>query len=162
MITAMDTNPVFKRRLFSKRPGMFFSLLLSVSVLALPACDDDEDKMPEEKTIVEANASLDAAQETADVNSDGTGTFEGVCNKETGEFTFSMTWSGLTGPPLMMHFHGTANPGVNARVKIPITGFTEAAAGTVRGKVTVAEGDRADLLAGRRSEERRGGKECES
>src|SRR3546814_1237105 len=85
MITAMDTNPVFKRRLFSKRPGMFFSLLLSVSVLALPACDDDEDKMPEEKTIVEANASLDAAQETADVNSDGTGTFEGVFNKETGE-----------------------------------------------------------------------------
>src|SRR3546814_12866530 len=74
MITAMDTNPVFKRRLFSKRPGMFFSLLLSVSVLALPACDDDEDKMPEEKTIVEANESLDAAKETADVNSDGTGT----------------------------------------------------------------------------------------
>src|SRR3546814_19673381 len=90
MITAMDTNPVFKRRLFSKRPGMFFSLLLSVSVLALPACDDDEDKMPEEKTIVEANASLDDAQETADVNSDGTGTFEGAFNKETGEFTFSM------------------------------------------------------------------------
>src|SRR3546814_9626225 len=66
MITAMDTNPVFKRRLFSKRPGMFFSLLLSVSVLALPACDDDEDKMPEEKTIVEANASLDAAQERSE------------------------------------------------------------------------------------------------
>lgn len=127
---------------------IFLGILLSASVLALPACEDEDDNGNEDMTV-EAAATLNAEQETADVTSDGTGTFHGTYDKATGEFTFMLNWTGLTGPPVMMHFHGPAAPGVDAGVKIGITGFTENATGSVNGTVTVEEGDRADLLAGK-------------
>lgn len=142
---------------------IFTGILLSASVLALPACNTSTNKADgsgEDTTAAaaeeveafptaEATATLDAAQETEDVTSEGTGTFKGTFNEETGEFTFEMEYSGLTGPPSMMHFHGPADPGADAGVKIPIEGFTAAADGSVSGTVTVEEADRADLLAGK-------------
>ncbi|HYH56948.1 MAG TPA: CHRD domain-containing protein [Anseongella sp.] len=133
-----------------RRSRIFPGILLIASILALPACEEDDDNEEEEDMTVEASATLNAGQETAEVVSDGTGTFHGTYDKATGEFTFMLSWSGLTGPPTMMHFHGPADPGTNAGVKIGITGFPEAAAGSVNGTVTVEEAaDRADLLAGK-------------
>ncbi|QEC52045.1 CHRD domain-containing protein [Anseongella ginsenosidimutans] len=139
----MNTNNPFKAR-----PAAWITSLLCACVLVLPACEDEEDA-PEEKVTVEASATLNAEQETDDVTSPGTGTFTGTYNKNTGEFTFTLNWTNLTGPPTMMHFHGPAGPGTNASVKIGITGFPADAAGSVSGTVTVEEGDRADLLAGK-------------
>lgn len=139
----MDTFNFFKTR-----PGVGIVLLLCACVLILPACEDEEEA-PEEMVTVAASASLNAGNETEEVTSSATGSFQGTYNKMTGELTFTLNWSGLTGPPTMMHFHGPAGPGVNAKVKIGITGFPEDATGSVTGKVTVEEGDRADFAAGK-------------
>ncbi|MFS8616707.1 MAG: CHRD domain-containing protein [Solitalea sp.] len=137
------TNP------FKARPAAAMILLLCAFglVAVLPACEDEDNK-PEEKVEVNGTATLNADQEVGDVTSSGTGTFQGVYNKTTGEFEFTLSWSNLTGPPTMMHFHGPAGPGTNAGVKIGITGFPANATGSVSGKVTVEAGDRSDLLAG--------------
>ncbi|QEC51849.1 CHRD domain-containing protein [Anseongella ginsenosidimutans] len=126
------------------------SILLSASILVLSACNNKKNAdSPDNETTLTATAALDAVQETAEVNSEGAGSFEGTLDTATGEFTFKLEWSGLTGPPSMMHFHGPADPGADAGVKIGITDFPAEAAGSVSQTVTVEEADRADLLAGK-------------
>lgn len=124
------------------------SILLSVSILVLPACNNKGGNENNESSV-SAAATLDAGQETQEVTSEGAGTFEGTFDKTTGELTFKLEWNGLTGPPSMMHFHGPAVAGADAGVKIGITDFPKDASGSVSQTVTVAEVDRADLLAGK-------------
>lgn len=143
-ITAME-----KKSFFRTVPKTWIVLTLSACTLALPACEEEEDAAPEEMDTVAASATLDPGQETADVSSSGSGSFEGTFDKSNGQFSFTLNWQDLTGPPAMMHFHGPAAPGVDAGVKIGIGGFPEAASGSVSGTVTVEEEDRADLLNGK-------------
>lgn len=89
---------------------LFFTTLLFVT-----SCEKEEDV---ENRVVYAPAILpmSAAQEVPVNPTTGTGTITASYRKDTRILTYSITWSGLTGPVAAMHIHGLADPGFNAGV----------------------------------------------
>jgi len=62
------------------------------------------------------------------------------------QVTWRVTYSGLSGPPTMAHFHGPAEPGANAGVAVAMPNF---AASPAQGSAVLTDAQAADLLAGR-------------
>jgi hypothetical protein len=77
--------------------------------------------------------------------STGTGTLTATLDKATSVLTWKLSYSGLTGPATMAHFHGPAMPGANAGVAVPFT----SPANPIEGSATLNSTQVADLLAGR-------------
>jgi hypothetical protein len=65
---------------------------------------------------VQYSATMSPASEVPPPKTDGTGTAEASYDPATHTLTYTLTWSGLTGPATMAHFHGPAKIGVNAGV----------------------------------------------
>jgi hypothetical protein len=63
---------------------------------------------------------LSAAQEVPPVESAATGTADVTYDDATKTLTWTVEYSGLTGPATAAHFHGPAKEGENAGVAIPI------------------------------------------
>ncbi len=127
--------------------ALFFVLAaFSTSVISCPKDNDVNDNMVYNLTG-NANGSQEAPTRVATT---ATGTISGTYNKNTNIMQYTITWSGLSSAPSAMHFHGPADPGVATGVKIPITGFTPAAAGSFSKSDTIkTETDEADFLQGR-------------
>ncbi|MGI0015969.1 MAG: CHRD domain-containing protein, partial [Nitrososphaera sp.] len=89
--------------------GMFF-LIGIISSNMKPANAD----------ISSCNASLDASQEVPAVNSDGTGSATMTFDSSTNQLSWSIQFSGLSGPATAAHFHGPALGGANAGVQVNI------------------------------------------
>lgn len=72
--------------------------------------------------MVKWSAKLDQAQEgDFKTKVDGaTGAATGTLDTATGAMIWQVTWSGLSGPATMMHFHGPAPMGKNAGVLVNI------------------------------------------
>ncbi len=66
------------------------------------------------------NATLSGASEVPPTTSKGTGTFVGTLNPTTKMMTYTLTYSGLSGPATASHIHGPAAVGANAGVMVPI------------------------------------------
>ncbi|HWK43259.1 MAG TPA: CHRD domain-containing protein [Stellaceae bacterium] len=67
---------------------------------------------------------------------------------DTMELRYKVTYAGLTGDPIMAHFHGPAAPGANAGVAVPIpkaSGYLN----PMTGSATLTEAQAADLMAGK-------------
>ena len=88
---------------------------------------------------------LDSKSEVPPNTSAGTGTLTATLDKTSSVFTWKVTYSGLTGPATMAHFHGPAMPGANAGVALPFP----SAASPVAGKATLTPAQVADLMAGK-------------
>src|SRR5262245_46597265 len=73
------------------------------------------------KTI-KFEAKLDASQEVPPNDSKGTGTAEVTYNTGTKKLSWTLEYSGLTGPATGAHFHGPAEAGKSADVAVPIKG----------------------------------------
>jgi hypothetical protein len=91
------------------------------------------------------HAKLDAATEVPPKKSDGTGTLDATLDTTTKALTYTITYSGLTGPATMAHFHGPALPGANAGVAVPFKSAASGASDTV----TLNDAQIADLEAGK-------------
>jgi len=118
----------------SSRSIMLASLALGASIaLAGPA---SADKM---------KATLDSASEVPANTSAGKGTADIDFDPATKKLTWKLTYSGLTGPATMAHFHGPAEAGKNAGVAVPITPATSGS----EGSATLTDAQAADLLAGK-------------
>ncbi|WP_120290693.1 CHRD domain-containing protein [Tardiphaga sp. 71_E8_N1_1] len=116
------------------RSIMLASLALGTSIaLAGPACAD---KM---------KATLNSASEVPANTSAGKGTADIDFDPATKKLTWKLTYSGLTGPATMAHFHGPAEAGKNAGVAVPITPATSGS----EGSATLTDAQAADLLAGK-------------
>ena len=76
------------------------------------------------------HTTMDAATEVPPKKSDGKGVVDGTIDTATKTLTYTMSYSGLTGPATMAHFHGPADAGVNAGVMVPITPATSPTKGT--------------------------------
>lgn len=50
------------------------------------------------------------------------GSVTGTLNTKTGAVTYTITYSGLSGPVVAAHFHGPAGPGQEAGILLPIPG----------------------------------------
>ena len=91
-------------------------------------------------------ATLDGKSEVPPNASAGTGTADVDYDAATKKLTWKLTYSGLSGPATAAHFHGPADPGKNAGVKVPIT---NAASSPVEGSAVLTDEQAADLKAGK-------------
>ncbi len=94
----------------------------------------------------DATATLSGASEVPPNTSPATGTLEASVNKDSHLLTWTVTYSGLTGPATGSHFHGPAMAGSNASVVVPISGSL---ASPIKGSATLTPAQLADLMAGR-------------
>ncbi len=91
-------------------------------------------------------ADVNAASSVPPTNSKGTGTVSAAYDTATKTLTWTINYSGLTGPPTAAHFHGPAERGANAGVAVPLTGSL---ASPIHGSATLTDAQAADLMAGR-------------
>jgi hypothetical protein len=87
-----------------------------------------------------------AAEEVPPNDSKGTGTVEASLDTATNVLSWTITYSGLTGPATAAHFHGPAEPGKNADPVVPIEGSL---ASPIKGTATISPEQSADLQAGK-------------
>ncbi len=130
--------------------ALLFALAgLSATVVSCKKDNDDKDKNNNMMYNLSGNAN--GAQEAPmRVTTSATGTISGTYNTNTNILQYNITWNGLSDAPTGMHFHGPANPGEAAGVKIGITGFTAAATGSVNKSDTLkTEADETELLQGK-------------
>jgi hypothetical protein len=73
----------------------------------------------------------------------GTGSLQAMLDGKT--FTYTATYSGLTGPVTAVHFHGPAAPGANAPPVVPV----KASPSPIKGTATLTDAQIADLNAGK-------------
>ena len=127
--------------MFSYRYAIQGTLLAAVVALAgcswMPGMSSD--------TMSIKNA-LTGAQEVPPVTTSGTGTVDSTFDKSTNTLTWTVSYSGLTGPVTAGHIHGPAAAGANAGVVIPFTGNLSS---PITGKATLTAAQAADLTAGR-------------
>ena len=114
---------------------VFATLALAASVaLAGPAFADKYKATLNAKSEVPPNAS--AATGTANINYD----------PATKKLSWTLTYSGLTGPATAAHFHGPAEAGKNAGVAVAIPNAGKSPA---EGSATLTDAQAADLVAGK-------------
>lgn len=91
-------------------------------------------------------ATLDGKSEVPATTSSGTGTADLDYDAASKKLSWTVTYSGLSGPATAAHFHGPAEPGKNAGVAVAIP---NAASSPVKGEATLTDAQAADLLAGK-------------
>jgi hypothetical protein len=96
-----------------------------------------------EKMTMKVN--LTSAAEVPPVTSPGKGTADVSFDTTTKTLTWKVSYSGLTGPATMAHFHGPAEAGKNGPVAVPLK---DAASGA-EGSATLTDAQAADLVAGK-------------
>ena len=95
--------------------------------------------------VVKLTAELKGGNEVPPNNSPGSGNAEATFDTNTKVLTYTVTYSGLSGPALGAHFHGPSEPGKNAGIALPF----KSAQSPIQGTATLTDAQAADLLAGR-------------
>lgn len=106
-----------------------FAAVAAVSLLAASAASAQ---------MVHYSATLKGAE-----GSKGTGEVQAMLDGKT--FSYSATYSGLTGPVVAAHFHGPAAPGGNAPPVVPAM----ASPSPIKGTATLTDAQITDLNAGK-------------
>jgi CHRD domain len=89
---------------------------------------------------------LDGASEVPPNTSTGKGTAEIDYDAATKKLSWKVSYSGLTGPATAAHFHGPAEPGKNAGVKVAIPNIGTSPA---EGSATLTDEQAAEFTAGK-------------
>jgi hypothetical protein len=97
--------------------------------------------------VVNYTATLKGSTEVPPNDSKGTGTVTATYDTASKKFTYTVSYSGLTGPATAAHFHGPAAAGANAPPVIPIP--ATALASPIKGDTTLTDAQAADLAAGK-------------
>ncbi|AWL95005.1 MULTISPECIES: CHRD domain-containing protein [Bradyrhizobium] len=91
-------------------------------------------------------ATLDGKSEVPATTSSATGTADLDYDAASKKLSWTVTYSGLSGPATAAHFHGPAEAGKNAGVALAIPNAT---ASPVKGEATLTDAQAADLLGGK-------------
>ena len=113
----------------------FKTILAASALCAVAACAPN----------VPVTAQLNGAQEVPPTASTGAGVFNGTLNPSTGALSYTLTYTGLTGPVTAAHLHGPAAVGQNAPVIVPF----QPGPSPISGTTTLTGAMTQDLLAGR-------------
>ena len=116
---------------------------LLLCALALGGCGTQSMTMSDATAM---SARLSGANEVPPTATSASGSVEASLDKKSNELSWTVTYSGLSGPATGAHFHGPAMPGANAGVVVPLTGGM---ASPMKGKSTLTAAQAADLLAGK-------------
>jgi hypothetical protein len=92
------------------------------------------------------HTTMSGAAEVPPKTTAGTGEVTAKLDTATKMLTYNVTYSGLSGPATMGHFHGPAAVGVNAGVVVP---FKAPIASPDSGSATLTDAQIADLEAGK-------------
>jgi hypothetical protein len=95
---------------------------------------------------VKMKADLSAAQEVPATKSDGKGSAAVTYDTAGKKLSWTVSYSGLSGPATAAHFHGPAEAGKNAGVAVPIP---NQATSPVTGSATLTDAQAADLMGGK-------------
>ncbi len=116
-----------------KRPALLlagFAALLSVAAQA--------------ETVM-FHGAMSPANEVPAKTTDGKGNVEASLDTSTKMLTYTVTYSGLTGPATAGHLHGPAAVGANAGVLVP---FKAPLDSPVKGTATLTDDQMKELMAG--------------
>ncbi|MCK1359094.1 CHRD domain-containing protein [Bradyrhizobium sp. 199] len=91
-------------------------------------------------------ATLDGKSEVPATTSNGSGTADLDYDAASKKLSWTVTYSGLSGPATAAHFHGPAEAGKNAGVAVAIPNATSS---PVKGEATLTDAQAADLLGGK-------------
>ncbi|MGG6494590.1 UNVERIFIED_CONTAM: CHRD domain-containing protein [Bacteroidetes bacterium 56_B9] len=94
---------------------------------------------------VALKAQLNGASAVPPTTSTGTGTADITLDTASKTLSWKLTYSGLSGPVTMAHFHGPAEPGKNAGVAVALPKVDSGS----EGSATLTDAQAADLLAGK-------------
>lgn len=119
------------------------SKTFALGAIAISACVAFSGPALAEKITMKVN--LTSAAEVPPNTSPGKGTADVTYDTASKLLTWKVSYSGLTGPATMAHFHGPAEAGKNAPVAVP---FKDAASGA-EGSATLTDAQAADLMAGK-------------
>lgn len=124
------------------RYGMFLraALVAGVATAALTGCG-----MMSTSNTASFSGTMNAASEVPPNMTRGSGMAEATFDKGTSVLKYKITYSGLSGPATMAHFHGPASAGANAGVVLPFPN----AASPIEGQATLTAAQAADLMAGK-------------
>jgi hypothetical protein len=92
-------------------------------------------------------ATLTGSDETPPNATTGTGTVDATLDTATKAFSYTVTYSGLTGSAIAAHFHGPAAPGIAAPPVVPVP--KEALPSPMTGNAMITDAQAADLDAGK-------------
>ena len=95
--------------------------------------------------ILHFTAKLDGASETPGKSTAGKGSADVTLDTQSRMLDWKVSYSGLSGPATMAHFHGPAAPGVAAGVAVPLAAPL---ASPINGMATLTDGQIGDLRAG--------------
>jgi len=95
---------------------------------------------------VSYKADLKGASEVPPNDSKGTGNLDAAYDTTSKKMTYTITYSGLSGPATAAHFHGPAAAGANAPPVVPLSGSMTS---PIKGEATLTDAQLADLQAGR-------------
>ncbi len=109
--------------------------LAATVVLAAPASAE----------MMKMTAKLDSASEVPANTSKGAGMADITYDTASKKLTWKLTYSDLTGPATMAHFHGPAEAGKNAPVAVPIAPATSPS----EGSATLTDAQATDLMSGK-------------
>ncbi len=90
-------------------------------------------------------ATLSGAKETPPNDTKGTGTLTATYDTITKKLTWSVSYSGLTGPAIAAHFHGPAPEGKAAPVEVPAP---HADKNPIQGDAVLTDKQAQDLMSG--------------
>lgn len=120
----------------SCRPALAGLAISAMLGLAMPALA--------ETTMFRAD--LSASAEVPPTSSKGTGTVTAAYDTSTKQLSYTVDYSGLTGPATAAHFHGPAAPGHNAGVAVPLQAPLDS---PIKGTVTLNDAQQSDLMLGK-------------
>lgn len=93
--------------------------------------------------------SLSGSQQVPAVETAGKGMADIKYDPATREVSWTITYSGLSGPVTMAHFHGPADKGANAGVQIWLSKQGSPADSPIKGKTTLTPEQAKDFSAGK-------------
>ncbi len=115
------------------------NLLLTAGILGLLTA-------PALAATIEYKAAMSPSSEVPPALTSGIGTADAQYDTATHKLTYTITWSGLSGPATMAHFHGPAAIGANAGVVVPLG---KDPVSPLTGSVKLTDAQAKDLAAGR-------------
>jgi hypothetical protein len=103
---------------------------------------------PSQAAPMKFKADMNAASEVPPTNSSGKGTVTATYDPATKVLTWEGSFSGLTGPATVAHFHGPAEVGKNAAPEIWISEKGKPFTSPFKGQATLTDAQADDLQKG--------------
>jgi hypothetical protein len=119
---------------------VFKSIGVAVALLALAAG-------AAQAKVVHFGATLTGSSQVPPVTTSASGQLSATLDTDSKTFTYTATYSGLSGPAVAAHFHGPADPGANGPPVVPVPPADLAS--PISGTADLTDAQINDLMAGR-------------